>query len=615
MLLNPPIILCDKCQAEITTTKLPTPPHTLEQFRSMHLPFDNEITHMNKLVKTTRQDVDLYNAEIDKVRDTLTKLENRRDGIQQYIDQNLAFVSSIRRFPVEVLTEIFTLCTTTTTTASLAIENTTDNRNIHPNRYEISTPSLTLSQTCSLWRHILHTNPKLWACLSLNLSHDRAGDKELIEMYLHRSQGALLTLELYNFQRKFGVVYQDGAFSDYARSIVRALVGVRGRWGRVFVDFHWGVYSDFDDFLDDGDLEGEGQEGEGEEPPCHFANLQYLKLGRYGANREPNPFFSLINSNAPKLQSLHIPIFHREFHLPFKQLQKLTIGRCYITEIADALSLCEGLQELDVEAHHLTEHYMLLPIHQNLRSLTLTFWQCDDMRILSTFSLPSLTTLALSLVDYTPDEERILNSVTDQFEEMVTRSRCELGEVRLRGYLFASDDDLIRFLGLVPTLTRLTLDVITLYDGYLTETFFRALTLDSSARLSSSPMRNVLLPRLTCLRIATSQYEAMSTSVTVENVDICRLVQPPALPDVQLFLSLVESRRCCYASWSSDFRMLCCLELSFKIVPGKEGSEWARSFESTIKLGLRAFERDGMRLLLEFKGPERGCFREIRVAY
>ncbi|KAG7098424.1 hypothetical protein E1B28_000376 [Marasmius oreades] len=92
-------------------------------------------------------------------------------------------MSALRRFPNEILSEIFSFCVGGHSSLSVG-----------PGK-AISTISLDISQTCSRWRRVITALPRLWSSFHVNLQNIPDYVDPLIELYIARSGEHDLVIE------------------------------------------------------------------------------------------------------------------------------------------------------------------------------------------------------------------------------------------------------------------------------------------------------------------------------------------------------------------------------------------------------------------------------------
>lgn len=127
--------------------------------------------------------IPFLDGEISKLHTAIVQLEHQRRIIQERVDGNNALFAPIRRVPVEVLQQIFSLC--------FPLISTTDTKCL----------PFQVSQVSTHWRFIVSTMPDLWTKIDLglipvsmcsnseqrcrifdrfvSLAHDRSGSKPI----------------------------------------------------------------------------------------------------------------------------------------------------------------------------------------------------------------------------------------------------------------------------------------------------------------------------------------------------------------------------------------------------------------------------------------------------
>ncbi|KAK7439814.1 hypothetical protein VKT23_017389 [Stygiomarasmius scandens] len=213
-------------------------PITIDRFRSMDMPSETEIAQMRPLVDECQLELDNYSEEIEKLSEILTTLKRKRDELQAYRDRQTSFFSPVRKLPVEILTEIFSLCCDT----GLVIND------------KVSASALSLSQTCSFWHRVMLSRPGLWSTSFINLC--KVGPDtgpclhDLLKIYLFRSaNGPGLSFEV-TARTEYQYRYVDEPDSE-GWSIFETLLRARESWKRASFDLNWELYSsDMSNYVD-----------------------------------------------------------------------------------------------------------------------------------------------------------------------------------------------------------------------------------------------------------------------------------------------------------------------------------------------------------------------------
>ncbi|KAJ8084472.1 hypothetical protein PM082_003242 [Marasmius tenuissimus] len=194
-ILNPlqlqPTTICHRCNYLFTPSIVPPLSSTSLQYS--YVPTETELRSVHNLIEMDEHLVARYNKEIARLRQTMEKLEREKAMVESRIAQRCGFVSSLRRFPVEVLNQIFSyVCSLEEHTRP----GFADNASLSISPFRITTPTLNLSQVCSRWRDIVIRKPSLWSSIDLKcIGEFRESDpRPLLNLYVERMQGCLLNL-------------------------------------------------------------------------------------------------------------------------------------------------------------------------------------------------------------------------------------------------------------------------------------------------------------------------------------------------------------------------------------------------------------------------------------
>ncbi|THU82285.1 hypothetical protein K435DRAFT_691794, partial [Dendrothele bispora CBS 962.96] len=178
-------VLCGRCQATLVVDGPSLPPVPQERLRNHDIPSVTETSRITALLDQIEPDIARYESEIARLEDTLATLRARRDELKRYQGEYKTLLSPIRRMPIDILLEIFSI---------VCFESGGNHR-------VITATTLSLSQICSFWRGVVKNNPRLWSTLAVNLAlvTDIEGDgiRALVRLYLTRSSSFPLTLDIF----------------------------------------------------------------------------------------------------------------------------------------------------------------------------------------------------------------------------------------------------------------------------------------------------------------------------------------------------------------------------------------------------------------------------------
>ncbi|KAK7472439.1 hypothetical protein VKT23_000554 [Stygiomarasmius scandens] len=549
--------LCARCQAELVVTQgeQRLPPLANEKLSSSYIPSDTDVAQILSILesKHCQQNIDRYNFEIERLSDILAVLEAQRDNLQHDMDRYKAVVSPVRRLPVEILTEIVSICCCNSESDAYGLEISLEG---------VLTPTLTLSQTCSAWRSIVTSSPKSWSKLSVNLACVERGMANLVELYLRFSRGTILNLEIFAhdtfYEEMNPIAHYTQALNSDGWTVFLSLLQDHTRWHNVRFDCPLSILSSqhIQEYVDNPTNWVSG----------HFDALQYLTLVcdgiAYVEPIESNHFFRMLcEKNIPLLNHLDLELFDHD--IQFSRIQKLTVHRVvYDLDFFDIFNRCTRVKEVILFTSGIDElfeevgHQQIIT-HVELQSLQIEAIgsHASDAVLLpfSFLTLPALT--ALDLANSVGSAS--LYSSKSHFTDMLARSSCALQELKLSGDLFASDGDLIDVLKLTPTVTLFSLDAHTQYTKYLTPNFFHALTSGNVSLSFSNYAGSTLLPVMKTCTFAFKQEE----------------------PDIDSFLDTSP-----IMSMLASRRQLASFEFSAQLLSNPDSRRWAKSFQLALSV-------------------------------
>ncbi|KAF5336686.1 hypothetical protein D9758_015676 [Tetrapyrgos nigripes] len=99
--------LCHDCQTKLIVQERPPFPQLEGMLHSTYIPSNSEIMQVHTRIESANHDLDLYEAEIEKLLQTLSTLKQQRNELQRHRNCCRAVVSSFRRIPPELWAEIF----------------------------------------------------------------------------------------------------------------------------------------------------------------------------------------------------------------------------------------------------------------------------------------------------------------------------------------------------------------------------------------------------------------------------------------------------------------------------------------------------------------------------
>ncbi|KAF5339262.1 hypothetical protein D9758_013316 [Tetrapyrgos nigripes] len=451
-------------------------------------------------------------------------------------------------------------------------------------RTEIVATTLVISQTCSFWRKTALGIPELWSDLSLKIAikqPDTTGD--LVNTYLQRSGPSLLS---------FAISAEDTDLINpfcfrCLWPILRSLFDDSDRWQSASFRFNREFLMHVDRLL----------QHKADSPLPGYAKLKALSIvSDLGYVSDSRAFFG-IWERAPLLQSLKINTFDS-----FTQVLNASdsLSDCLQTPFfrtASGLSVLDVIQLLmnhpsleefnfNIEDSRDSYNFYYLPSpfsHSRLRSFTCEVVSSNIVcNLLSCFTLPSLTTLALRLPPLPFEDGLRTISSSNTLKDMIQRSGCCLQVLKLGGGPFTAAEELVEILTLTPTVTFFELDAEE-YIQLLTPIFFQSLTIVEDDPTTDSPLAPKVLPKLECFRL-----RFFEDPFPFENLPQFDPLPNPPLPEA--ILSLVTSRRTLPAN--SPIAKLARFDLYVSFRTDNIGREWVESFRSNVELHLQGEQEE-----------------------
>jgi len=397
--------LCAKCLSEdIPTVEIPCCcPAESELFRSMREPSSIEVTSILQSFQMAKDAILIHDDKISRLEQILNTLQLQRDILQDYARQQESLLAPIRKLPVEILTQIFSLY-------HLDSGYGLEIRQGVQKGESVKSPILALSHVCSHWRTVSISRPLLWSSISIDF--ERLEDdgverlQSLIGLYLDRSRRALLNIRMSSFYMYFP--------DERPEPVFRALLTERVRWKTI-------VLSLGPSFLD-GPIELEDTS----DSLLHFPSLEAVELDwkdcswpRTAHCSHPGEFLNSLLVNSPNLRRMAIPQFldcqrfssvMRSFD--FRRISSIEVKKRSYNwslwyQIDENLTEFSNLEKLSINlilpAHRIIrENYRSTPcpnaISHSLKSLSMTLNSFTvSTSMLGALNLPSLTCLEISI--------------------------------------------------------------------------------------------------------------------------------------------------------------------------------------------------------------------------
>ncbi|THU78887.1 hypothetical protein K435DRAFT_769054 [Dendrothele bispora CBS 962.96] len=146
----------------------------------------------NQLLHDAEKDLDDYGTEIARLKTAISVLKRKREHLEGYVVKCRSLLSPIRRLPPEILSLIF------------LFRCRESGNNISLHQYNMTLPSIVLSQVCAGWRIVALDTSAIWSNLSFDFYQEPDLTclnpsllRSLIHLYLERSSQAPLDLSLF----------------------------------------------------------------------------------------------------------------------------------------------------------------------------------------------------------------------------------------------------------------------------------------------------------------------------------------------------------------------------------------------------------------------------------
>ncbi|THU94127.1 hypothetical protein K435DRAFT_967010 [Dendrothele bispora CBS 962.96] len=196
------ILLCDRCRAVIPKYTGPACDDYLVKHRVSGTLDESDIHDILRTVETSDLEIQRYDTEIHQLRQILSKLKKERRVAVKSRNVQKALLSPIRRLPIEILGEIFSLC------SHAPHEDVTKTYNVLHRRADrtlsMSVGVLNIASTCTLWRAISMSRPSLWSDITIHFDslYDVISGhplEQILECWLRYSKTSPLTLRLHTY--------------------------------------------------------------------------------------------------------------------------------------------------------------------------------------------------------------------------------------------------------------------------------------------------------------------------------------------------------------------------------------------------------------------------------
>ncbi|THU93094.1 hypothetical protein K435DRAFT_779985 [Dendrothele bispora CBS 962.96] len=365
----------------------------LESSPFYHLLDTNHATSCAE-AKHIREFLRLPEQELRDIDEEIARLHTRKEKLSSYIHKHRQLLSPIRRFPPEMIAELFTYCLPST----------------YPPTRDPSEAPLLLTLVCKQWREIALCTPYLWSALHIYIPYSRVQDKGFMEIrknrikqWLERSGNLPLSLSLTHRKSDWEWTRQGSDNQELLiSSLMECFIEYSSRWKDLTLNAPDTVFQLI-----------------GAVPPEKLRALQRLSINVPYSYYHPTPsrefeesLFAFLN-RLPRLTSLHL---RKHSLLPFQsgsqQWSKLTelsllpsldrYGRdddpLLFNDVMRLLSqtpdlrVCKLMIKVDVTA---IEHRVTLPLLHDLTFVFCTHGE-PSLTLAQSLTAPSLANLTIS---------------------------------------------------------------------------------------------------------------------------------------------------------------------------------------------------------------------------
>ncbi|KAJ7434051.1 hypothetical protein B0H11DRAFT_2296485 [Mycena galericulata] len=450
-----------------------------------------ETSNFRSIIAEAPPELARYDVEIQRIQDTLDRLNTERATLESYTNGCRSVRSVLRRFPIELLGEIFDICAppgakeiSQATTCKEEVERLAK-------KY-----LLQISQVCSRWHTVGMGTPKLWSNIVVD---------ETLWIGSSKRPETLLALVEYSLRRSGGhplrIQVSVGYDSVENAVLLEMLSRHASRWQHLYL---WNRLSSLQGIV---------------LAKKKLPLLETLEI----QNRGPELGIFKIT---PRLTTVAFtgPANKIPF-LPWKQIRCFSYVGSRGINLADELALIRQLPsrascELSLNVCHAALPVSLLPIVSNISTLSIKFTVPNDQHqttrvlgaVLASLTLPRLQALELA----GQSGESPLFWHHRHFLSFASRSALQRSLTRLEIGAILEDEELLECLSVLPLLEELVISDFEDEDHIL-------ITDDLLRGLVWSPDPTCIIPKLTFLCISSLLW--FSDDVFLDFVT-SRLVSP-----------------------------------------------------------------------------------------
>ncbi|KAF9263963.1 hypothetical protein L218DRAFT_958798 [Marasmius fiardii PR-910] len=191
-------ILCGRCQHVANNNYHPDDRRfqTIEPrfLHSDYVPSDIEISKLKDALKEAEQEIERYEEDLAVLRQTLDRIEKAKSAVEITSMKRRAALSAQRRIPAEIWEKIFSILCLSLHKHSIDIAQRYDLA--QSESLLLQTPAILISQVCSHWNAITKGTPSIWASIRANIDNPPSNAIIPLQLYLLRSQGYPLDLQI-----------------------------------------------------------------------------------------------------------------------------------------------------------------------------------------------------------------------------------------------------------------------------------------------------------------------------------------------------------------------------------------------------------------------------------
>ncbi|KAG7442843.1 uncharacterized protein BT62DRAFT_360073 [Guyanagaster necrorhizus] len=333
-------------------------------------------------------DISAQDDTIRRIKAALTEAENERKRLQWLADSHIALTSAFRKFPPEILTQIFHLVV-----ASPPGERPDGIKQVFKGLWNIGA-------VCRLWRSIVLANPSLWASFTIEDSGSRSL-VSLLDTLLDRSCEVGMTIAIR------GSIWRE-------KHVLERAFCTSHRWKRAWIEFSYMDEVSYDQIR-------------GRLPLLEQLSLSAMMFAEAFSWGDFRVF-----EDAPRLREVvlgaGIPPAWRLL-LPWSQITSLCM--CHSVEVADlraVLSIAPNLQSLSFQRiYGLDDDWEPKSEEDIVTCVSLQNIKVHEAALFRTVNLPSVQGIDLEIsedsLDGVNDEKTWLrlqiNEVYSNFERML----------------------------------------------------------------------------------------------------------------------------------------------------------------------------------------------------